>query len=149
MFSTLPSSQHFFYFFFFQHFYFFLLFPSVFTPLCFFLPWYFTQFLDHVLRIHVTMNYKTSKKHTTSYIKQKQLVMVTLLIFILQLPTNLIHFWANCHLLLNASSLKLWWSTTITFCVHVQPHGSMSLHHDEWTPQILSFYYYASITFLG
>ncbi len=43
---------------------------------------------------YVSMNSRTSKTHTTSYNKRKQLSMVTLFIFVLKLLAHPIHFLA-------------------------------------------------------
>lgn len=105
--NTLCSSQLFFCFFFYQHLCFFLLSLFVLTSLCFFFLCYFLQFFNCAFYIHVSTNSKISKKHITSFSKQKQLSTITLFIFILEFLACFIFFWHACHLLINALSLKL------------------------------------------
>ncbi len=59
----------------------------------------------------------TSKTHTASDNKWKQLLTVTLFILILSFPPISFIFWPTHHLLTNTSSSKLWRPITTTFCV--------------------------------
>jgi hypothetical protein len=62
----------------------------------------------------------------------------------------LLLFWATRHLLINVSSLKLWRSIIVTFCVCCTTMWKhVTEHHCEWTLQISSFDYSAFIVPLG
>ncbi len=58
-------------------------------------------------------------------------------------------FWHSHHLLIIASSSKLSWHITSNFVSFIQPRGSTSYHHYEWTLQISSSDYCRSIILLN
>jgi hypothetical protein len=80
-------------FFFFQQFCFLFLSSFILIILHFLLLCYSLQLLNCILHTHASMNFRISKMFTTNN-KQKQLSTIILYIFILELPTYLIHFLA-------------------------------------------------------
>jgi hypothetical protein len=64
-----------------------------------------------------SLNSKALKNHKTFCNKRKQLQQLLSLFLSFNFPPISFVFGVSYHLLINTSSLKLWWSITITFCV--------------------------------
>ncbi len=83
----------------------------------FLLPYRCLQFFYCVFHTHFSSNTLASKKIWPPTVNKNDLRRLPCLFLSINFPPILLVFWVTHHLLINALSLKLWWPTTIIFCV--------------------------------
>lgn len=91
--------------------------PFVFTSMCFLFLCYFLQFFNYTLCTHVFLNSRTLKKTQLLVANENNFWWLHYLFSSLSFPLVPFIFLLTHHLLINTSSLKLWWPITTTFYV--------------------------------